>query len=102
NHALWDCYRDLGSLRAFEIACIALLSVAAVVPAFRLGARFGGLAGAILCGGLFAAMPLFVDLACQTRSYSMAWSFGAFALDAAVRGAPRGRWWTAAVFLGLS
>src|SRR5204863_1607589 len=51
---------------------------------------------------LFAALPMFVELSDQARPYSMAWSFGVMALWAAVRGAPQGRVWLAAIFMGLS
>jgi hypothetical protein len=102
NHALWETYYNTWPLWRFEVGVSAALSVLAVWPAYRLGGQFGGQAGAIFCGGLFAALPVFVELSDQARPYAMAWSFGVMALWAAVRGAPKGRVWFAAILMAVA
>ncbi|HTL28818.1 MAG TPA: hypothetical protein VL282_06355 [Tepidisphaeraceae bacterium] len=102
NHVLWDCYYNIGPLRRFELICIGIASVLAVIPAFFLGRHYAGLIGAIFLGGLVAILPLFVSLSGQTRPYSLAWSIGWFAIWQAVRSAPRGRFALAAALVGLA
>lgn len=102
NHAVFDAYRAPGGIRTFEIVIICALSILAVAGAFRIGEFFGGVSGAVFAGGLVACLPMFVDLSTQSRPYSLAWSFGIFAMCLAVVRAPQGKWVAAAVCLGLA
>ena len=102
NHALFDCYRELGGIRMWTIGVSVLISIVAIWAAFRLGCIYAGSAGGILLGGLVACLPLFVNLATQSRPYSLAWSFGFISLYQAAKGASSRRWTISALFLGLS
>jgi len=102
NHALFDTYRDLSSLRWFILGMLLIASTAAVVGGFVLGLRQSGLAGGVLVGGLMAVLPLFVELAGSARPYAFGWSFGMLALcAAAMQDKNRCCFWTA-LFLGLA
>jgi hypothetical protein len=103
NQALFDLYRDWSTLRWIEVVANDLVYLAAVAAAFGLGYKRGGsapLAGAILVGGMTAALPLFVKLSGEARPYIMAWGFGIIALYFAV--GPRRRLTASAIALGFA
>ena len=86
NHALFDTYHDMSSLRRVYVALAMLLSLVAVAAGFGLGRRWGGLAGAVLLGGLTACVPLLVLYAASSHPYSAAWSFAVIAMYFAASG----------------
>jgi hypothetical protein len=101
DRALFKTHRDLGSLRRVEIILFLVVSIASLAAAAGLGLRYGSIVGAAIVGGLCATLPVFVDLAVQSRPYSAAWSFGILAAYfASAPAAARWRW--AAVFFGLA
>jgi hypothetical protein len=105
NRALFDNYRDISSLHCFLVIVNVTLAVIAALAAVGLGMRLGGTLGGVLLGGLFAAVPVFLDLSEMSRPYSMAWSFGVISLLFAAGDDPakaRRRWMGTAFFLGLS
>jgi hypothetical protein len=101
NHALFDTYHDMSSLRRVYVALAMLLSLVAVAAGFGLGRRWGGLAGAVLLGGLTACVPLLVLYAATSHPYSAAWSFAVIAMYFAASGR-RHAAIGAGVFFGLA
>jgi hypothetical protein len=102
NHAIFDCYREMGGMRIFEIAVTSFVSIGSIWAAYRLGMIYAGFAGGVLVGGLTSVLPLFVNLSTQSRPYSLAWSFGIFSLFLAAKNAASARWVLSACLLGLS
>ncbi len=102
DRSLFDDYRNLSGIRRFELLIISLLSLVACIAAFYYGETKAGLPGAIFCGGLLAATPLFVRYACMARPYSLGWSFGVMAVAAAACRRSRWRAGLCGIFLGLA
>lgn len=102
NRALFELYRDITPLHRLVAAVSAAMSLAAVVAAARMGLARAGAAGALLLGGLAAALPLFVEYSCQARSYSMAWSLALVAWSVAAVHSGRHRRAITAVIMGLA
>ena len=102
NAVLFDAYRDQRPLRAFLLGCGFVLWLAAAAAAAGLGWRHARLGGAILVGGTWASLPIFLDLATQTRPYAWAWAFAAVAAWLADRSRSRGGDVLAAVAYGLA
>ncbi|HZK81070.1 MAG TPA: hypothetical protein VFC46_08390 [Humisphaera sp.] len=102
NHALFDLYRDKGTLRIEFTILNMIVAIFAVAAGYRLGWLWGGFGGAILLGGLLAFMPLLIEYSAMSKSYSMAWSFAMIAIYfAASDRKPRHQTWSA-IFLGLA
>ena len=89
NHALFDIYRDWSSLRRVIIVANALIAVLAAAAAFGLGWKRGGPAAGLLVGGLTAALPLFIELSDEAKSYMMGWGLAIIALYFAAGEKPR-------------
>jgi hypothetical protein len=103
NHAIFDIYRDLSGLRLTYVVLSMLLSLAAVAAGFKYGQRRGGVAGAVLVGGLVALLPVLVAHSAAAKPYSAAWSCVIIAAYLAAESGERSRWWAAsAIFLGLA
>jgi hypothetical protein len=105
DRTMFDDYRDISLLHRFLVVLNVSIAVLGSLAAAGLGIRYAGAIGGILLGGLFAGVPVFLDLSEMSRPYSMAWSLGMMALffasgnDAACA---RRRWMLTAIFLGLS
>ncbi|HSV16268.1 MAG TPA: hypothetical protein VLI90_18540, partial [Tepidisphaeraceae bacterium] len=78
------------------------LALFGAAGAAALGIYYGGIGAGILVGGLFAVVPVFLQLSEMSRPYSMAWSFGMLSLCCAAICASRWRVWLAGAFLGLA
>jgi hypothetical protein len=103
NHALFDIYRDLSQLRYIEVIASLLVGVAASGAAFLLGWKRGGLAPAILVGGMTAILPIFLDMSDQARPYMMGWGFAIISLYYAAIAADRpSAARCSAIFMGLA
>jgi hypothetical protein len=98
QNALFDLYADLSGLRLAAVLLTVLLTLAAVVAACRLGKALGGTAGEIAAGLLAASLPIFVEMATETRPYASAWAFALIALAAITSKRPM----AAGIFLGLA
>ena len=99
NAVLFDAYRDGRPLRAFILAVGFAVWAAGAAAAAGLGWRHARLPGALLVGGLWATLPLFVDLATQTRPYAWAWAFAGVAVWLADRArSRRGELWCALAY----
>jgi hypothetical protein len=96
--ALFDLYADLSGLRLAAVLLTVLLTLAAVVAACRLGKALGRTAGEIAAGLLAASLPIFVEMATETRPYASAWAFALIALAAITTKRPV----SAGIFLGLA
>lgn len=100
--ALVAGHADPGGLRRVVLVVSLVLSLAAVWACHRLGACLAGWPGALACGGLAAALPIFVRLAAEARPYAPAWSLALLAAGAAATARPGLRRPASAVLLGLS
>lgn len=102
DRAVFETYRDLSSMRWFELICFNVVSILAVWAACRLGLRKTGIAGCVLVGGLAATLPLFVDDPNIARPYSLSWSLMILALNRANRLGETGKWAGTAILAGLA
>ncbi|HUB27897.1 MAG TPA: hypothetical protein VL992_20905 [Tepidisphaeraceae bacterium] len=102
NKGLFDLYRDLSGMRRLIIVANFLLLIAALAAGFDYGRRRAGWPGAVVIGGLIAVLPIFVQFSEMSRPYSMAWSFGILAIDAAAACTGRRRVAAAAILCGLA
>lgn len=89
NHALFDIYRDWSSLRRIILVVNVLIAVLAAAAGFGLGWKRGGPAAGLLVGGLTAALPLFLELGGEAKSYGMSWGLAIIALYFAAGEKPR-------------
>jgi hypothetical protein len=103
DRTLFENYRDISSLHRAMVMLNVILSLGGCAAAVGLGIRFGGVTAGLLLGGLFAVVPVFLELSEMSRPYSMAWSFGMISLYfAACVGAKGPRWILSAICVGLS
>lgn len=102
ERALCGIYEDLGPLRRVFLWFSLALAMCAIFAAYRMGVKYGGLAGGVLVGGLVAVLPLYVEYAGITKSCSDAWMFGTLAVACAATLRERWRLWVPGVLLGLA
>ncbi len=101
DQALFKSYEDLNGLRSCLLWISLLLSLAGIYGGYRLGAKYGGLAGGLLIGGVVAVLPLYIDLCAIAKSASDAWMYAVLAISSATTISGTRRYWVPGVFLGL-
>ncbi|HWF18880.1 MAG TPA: hypothetical protein VG754_06405 [Verrucomicrobiae bacterium] len=102
DQALFKTYEDLGPLRRLLLWISIVISLAGVYGAYRLGAKYGGVAGGLLMGGLAAVLPLYLEYAGVAKSCSDAWMFSILAVSCAATMTGAKRCWWAGTMLGLA
>jgi hypothetical protein len=102
NRVLFDNYRDLSHLHRVLVVANLIIALLGAAAAARLGSLYGGAVGALLVGGMFAVVPVFLQLSEMSRPYSMAWSFGVMAFYFACGPVSALRLIIAGLCLGLS
>jgi hypothetical protein len=102
ERVLFADYADFGGLRLLIVGLQTALGSLAATGIAWLGHRIAGIRGALVGGLLAAALPLFVEYAAQTRSYSFAWSFALLSFVAVLAGANQWKAVTGAIFIGLA
>jgi hypothetical protein len=102
DQALFKTYEDLAGVRHFLLGISLVLALAGIYGGYRLGVRYGGMAGGLLLGGLVAVLPLYIELCAVAKSCSDAWMFGLLAIVCAATTTGAKRCWLSGVFLGLA
>jgi hypothetical protein len=102
DQALFDTYADLGALRQLMLWISLGISMLGVIAGYRLGLKYGGEAGGVLIGGVVALLPMYVEFAGMSKSYSDSWMLGIASIScAATLTGPRVSW-VPGVLLGLA
>jgi hypothetical protein len=102
DDALFHTYRDLSRMHQYFVGLNVGLALLGCCAAAGLGICYGGWAGGLLVGGLFAIWPLFIEYSEESRPYAAAWAFGMIAMWLAALPQRNARLWSAAVCLGLA
>jgi hypothetical protein len=102
ERVLFGDYADFGSLRLLIVVLQTALGSLAAAGIAWLGNRIAGWRGALAGGLLAAALPLFVEYAAQTRSYSLAWSLALLSFAGVFAAANQWKVVTGAIFIGLA
>ena len=74
------CIATLLRCAPFLLSWQNILSLIAVYCAYRFGCHVANLAGGVLLAGLVACLPMYIEFAGMSRSYSDAWSFAWIAI----------------------
>jgi hypothetical protein len=102
ERVLFGNYADFGSLRLLIVGLQTAVGSLAAAGIAWLGNRLAGWRGALAGGLLAAALPLFVEYAAQTRSYSFAWSLALLSFVGVFAAANQWKAIAGAVFIGLA
>lgn len=102
ERVLFGDYADFGSLRLLIVGLQTALGSLAAAGIAWLGNRLAGVRGALAGGMLAAALPLFVEYAVQTRSYSFAWSLALLSFVGVFAAASQRKVVSGAIFIGLA
>ena len=102
ERVLFGDYADFGNLRLLIVGLQTALGSLAAAGIAWMGNRIAGWRGALAGGLLAAALPLFVEYAAQTRSYSFAWSLALLSFVGVFAAANRRAAIIGAIFIGLA
>jgi hypothetical protein len=102
EQALFKTYEDLSGLRQLLLWVSLIIALAAVYGGYRLGARYGGLAGGLLIGGWVAVLPLYIEFSGIAKSCSDAWMLAILAVSCAATMTGTKQRWLPGVLLGLA
>jgi len=102
DQALFETYADLGPLRQAMLWISLGIALVGVVAAYRLGLKYGGKAGGVLIGGVVALLPIYVEFAGMSRSYSDSWMLAISSISCAATLKKPQVCWLAGILFGLA